>query len=144
MENPEQKTQPGKNENLIAAICYIPGFFILGPLLKPDSELCLKHSKQGLVLSIVFFFIVILSVISPILIGIIFLIYFALIVIAGYRAYASESWSIPIIFTVSKAFKIENLFKTATNSETFNNEEQPETQEVVEKSTIQDNNQNIQ
>lgn len=113
----QEKTTDLKKENIISALCYFPGVFIIGPLLKPDSTFCMHHAKQGLVLSIAFLFIIIFSILAPLLIGLIFLLYFALSVIAAYRAYRSEKWSIPIVQSISNLFKIENLFKTATNTE---------------------------
>lgn len=85
------------NEQLVATIAYAAVGCLIPLLLKPNNQKLQFHGKQGLVLFIGWLIVLIILSVS-LLVGVpLFFCYFALNVIALYRAYAGDNWRIPVI-----------------------------------------------
>ncbi len=85
------------DEKYMSAASYVPGLFILPVLFKPKSEFCQFHGKQGLGMSVLFFVVLFLLALMPMLGSLVFLLYFGLAVVGGMKAIGGEKWKIPVL-----------------------------------------------
>lgn len=107
-----------KGEKGWAMSCYIPVFNIVTCVLcsikMVNSKLCLFHARQGLVLFILWFFTIVVAIISPIislmLWGVVLLLHISGMVIA----YSGNVTEIPIIATFAKKIPEDYVFKFLT------------------------------
>jgi uncharacterized membrane protein len=114
----EAKIVSLKGEKGWAMSCYIPVFNIVTCVLcsikMVNSKLCLFHARQGLVLFVLWFFTIVVAIISPIislmLWGVVLLLHISGMVIA----YAGNATEIPIIATFAKKIPEDYVFKFLT------------------------------
>ena len=98
-----------QDDKILSAISYISIACLLPLVLKPKSESCQFHGKQGLILFIFSIIILFILAIFPGLGLLLFLAYFALCVLAVYRAYNGEKWEIPVISIIAKQINLNKL-----------------------------------
>lgn len=92
------------DEKLWAALSYISFLCILTIVIKKDSKYCQFHSKQALILAIIFLFTKFFWMIRytfPILA----LLELTMIIVGALRAYSGTWWKIPGIYNLSKSLK---------------------------------------
>lgn len=112
-----------KDEKVYAAIGYIPFVAIISIIIKPDSAFVRLHAKQGLLLSILFFFggifaaiVSLFGIIGQFLAFFIGLIPMGSLILAIYSMYLAASglwWKLPILSSVSDLIPIEIIAKTS-------------------------------
>lgn len=123
--NPEKGNQPpvNKEDKIYAALAYLPFVALLSIIIKPDSAYVRLHAKQGLLLSLLFFFVgmfaVIASVLGPLgeflalLIG---LVPMFCLVAGAYSMYLAAYgfwWKMPVLGPVADLIPIEWMAKTS-------------------------------
>ncbi len=99
-----EKSTLSSGEKLLAALGYISFFCILPLVLKPDSEFCQFHGKQGLVLTLIF---LLFSWIGLLGIFFVILLKISYILIAGFgivNAIQGQEWKIPVVEKMAKKF----------------------------------------
>jgi len=100
-EDPEKSTLPS-GEKLLSALGYISFFCILPLVLKPDSEFCQFHGKQGLVLTLIFLFLSwlgLMGVAFEVLLKVVYILIAGFGVINGIQG---QKWEIPIVGKMAK------------------------------------------
>lgn len=125
MMKPTQENQPAvsKEEKVYATIAYIPFVAFISIIIKPDSAYVRLHAKQGLLLSILFFFIGLLAAVASLfgLIGqllafLLGLVPLGCIITAVYSMYLAASgfwWKIPVLSSIADLIPVEWMAKTS-------------------------------
>lgn len=127
----EAKIVALKGEKGWAMSCYIPVFNVVTCVLcsikMVNSKLCLFHARQGLVLFVLWFFTIIIAIISPIvslmLWGVVLLLHVSGMVIA----YGGNATEIPVIATFAKKIPEDYVFKFLTGKKL----DKPDTAPIV-------------
>lgn len=97
-------------ERLLSTVGYI-SLGLLPVALKPKSEFCQFHGKQAAALfgSFIFLLFVFGWIISPTLGFLVFLGYFAMLVIVMFRTYKGEKWVIPVIGQLAQKIDLNKI-----------------------------------
>jgi len=87
---------PSPEDNILAALAYIPGVFLITALIKGKNPFHLWHAKMGAFSTFIFIFPVVITAFVNGLIGIIlYVLFFIFIVIAGLKAWKGQKLEIP-------------------------------------------------
>jgi|GEM_PF-7012710 len=123
--NPDKSNQPAvtKDEKIYGALTYLPFVALVSIVIKPDSAYVRLHAKQGLLLSLIFFFVgfvaaltSLFGVVGQLLSFVLGLVPLACLVIAVYSMYLSASgfwWKIPMLSSISDLIPVEWMAKTS-------------------------------
>lgn len=124
--NPSQdlRQPPVKQEEKVyAALSYIPFVAVVSIIIKPDSAFVRLHAKQGILISVLFFFggilaaiVSLFGVLGQFLAFLIGLIPLGSIIIAVYSMYLSASgfwWKIPVLGAVADLIPVEVMAKVS-------------------------------
>lgn len=122
-QNQQQQPAVTKDEKVYATISYIPFVAILSIIIKPDSAYVRLHSRQGLLLTVLFLFsglfaaiVTIFGLIGQLLGLLIGLIPLACIVIGAYSMYLAMVgywWKIPVLSAVADLIPVEAMAKVS-------------------------------
>lgn len=122
-QNQQQQPAVTKDEKVYATISYIPFVAILSIIIKPDSAYVRLHSRQGLLLTVLFLFsgifaaiVTIFGLIGQLLGLLIGLIPLACIFIGAYSMYLAMVgywWKIPLLSAVSDLIPVEAMAKVS-------------------------------
>lgn len=125
MMNPNKENQPpvNKDEKVYATIAYIPFVALISIIIKPDSAYVRLHAKQGLLLSILFFFIGLIAaiaslfgIIGQLLAFLLGLVPLGCLITAIYSMYLAASgfwWKIPVLSSIADLIPVEWMAKTS-------------------------------
>lgn len=102
------------DERMLSALGYFPMVFILPMIVKPKSPFCQMHAKQGLVLSVLTFFILFVLVLIPAIGSLLFLGLIAAIGIGGFQAYSGMEWKVPVLTNVAFKINLDTMLGGAT------------------------------
>lgn len=120
-----QTVQPRvtKDEKIYGALAYIPFVSMVCIILKPDSAFVRLHSKQGLLISVIFLFVGLLAAIVSIfgiigqllsiLLGFIPLACLVIGVYSMYLAMTGYWWKIPVLGSVADLIPVEMMAKVS-------------------------------
>lgn len=106
-----QKQGPENDEKFFAAIGYFAFLFVIPLIVKPKSAFCKFHAKQSMVLFLMTFIVLIVLGSVPAVGSILTLALFAVYVLAIYKSYKGELWSIPIVSKWAGKMDVEALYK---------------------------------
>ena len=95
---------------MLSAIAYVPIGFILPLISKPKSKFCQMHAKQGMVLSVLTFFILFVLVLIPAIGSLLFLGLIAAIGIGAFQAYSGLDWNVPVLTDVASKINVDSIF----------------------------------
>jgi uncharacterized membrane protein len=121
----QKENQPPvkQDEKVYATVAYIPFMALLSIIIKPDSAFVRLHSKQGLLLSILFFFggmmaaiVTLFGIIGQFLAFVLGLVPLACIIIGIYSMYLTMNgywWKIPFLSMLADLIPIEMIAKTS-------------------------------
>ncbi len=121
----QKAAQPpvSKEEKVYAAIAYIPFVSIISIIIKPDSAYVRLHSKQGLLLAILFFFVGMLAAIVSLfgvigqfmafLLGLVPLGCLIIGVYSMYLAFSGFWWKIPVLGGIADIIPVEMMAKVS-------------------------------
>lgn len=123
MANQTPQPPVRKEEKVYASIAYLPFVSLLSVIVKPDSAFVRLHAKQGIVLTLIFFFvgmfaaiISIFGVVGQLLALLLGLVPVACIIIGIYSMYLAMTgywWKIPVLGSVADLIPIEMLAKAS-------------------------------
>jgi uncharacterized membrane protein len=99
---PKNESEISSGEKFLGAIAYISFFCILPLVLKRDSEFCQLHGKQGLLLTLVFFFFSWLGWFSWGMGVMLVLIHVVIAVLGILNASKGKMWKMPILGDATK------------------------------------------
>src|SRR3989338_6227977 len=99
--SPKPTSKIPSDERMLSAIAYVPIGFILPLISKPKSKFCQMHAKQGMVLSVLTFFILFVLVLIPAIGSLLFLGLIAAIGIGAFQAYSGLDWNVPVLTDVA-------------------------------------------
>lgn len=105
MKKAENQPAVTMEEKVWAFVSYVPLVALLALVLKPDSKYVLLHGRQGLLLTLIFFFSVFVYLfpfIGAFLGGIIHLGSFLLALFSMYQAFIGNWWKIPVLGDVAE------------------------------------------
>lgn len=102
------------DERMLAAIGYFPMVFVLPLIAKPKSAFCQLHAKQGMVISVLTFFILFMLVLMPAIGSLLFLGLIASIGIGGFQAYSGFEWKVPVLTDIASKINVDNIMGTPT------------------------------
>lgn len=123
--NPDKSNQPAvtKDEKIYGALAYLPFVALVSIIIKPDSAYVRLHAKQGLLLSLIFFFVgfvaaltSLFGIVGQLLSFVLGLVPLACLVIAVYSMYLAASgfwWKIPMLSSISDLIPVEWMAKTS-------------------------------
>ena len=97
----EEKSKLPEDEKILSAIGYLGVLCVLPLFLKPKSEYCQFHGKQGLLMLLIWIAFLILFAALPRLGGVIFFLFLLLIIFSMYNAYVGKKFKIPILGDIS-------------------------------------------
>lgn len=119
----QQQPPVTKDEKVYATLAYVPLVAFLSIIVKPDSAYVRLHARQGILISILFFFaglfaaiVSLFGVIGTLLAFLIGLIPLACMIIAVYSMYLALTgiwWKIPVLSAVAEVIPVEWLAKTS-------------------------------
>ena len=96
-----------KGEKMLSAIGYIQFFCILPLVLKPNSEFCQLHGKQGLVLTICFLVFSIFAFVHSFVALVVGLLYLVFVILGIANSVQGKFWKIPVIYSMSRRLVFE-------------------------------------
>ncbi len=112
-----------QDEKVYATIAYIPFVALISIIIKPDSAFVRLHSKQGLLLAILFFFVGMLAaivslfgVIGQFMAFVLGLVPLACLIIGAYSMYLAFNgywWKIPVLSSMADLIPIEMIAKVS-------------------------------
>ena len=88
---------PAEDEKFFAALGYFGPLFVLPLIVKPQSPYCKFHARQSMVLFLIFILFLMVLFMIPWIGSLVTFALFAVYVLAIYKAYSGEMWSIPLI-----------------------------------------------
>lgn len=113
------------NERVWAILCYIPGFNIvscpIAAVRMVNSQLVSFHARQGLILFLLWFAVIILALISPVLSLIVFFVMIALHAWGFAQAFAMGKSKLPVVGEIAMKIPETFLFTTLTGKNPPNN-----------------------
>ena len=123
---------PSQEEKIIGAVGYVSVACFVPLSMKPNSRFCQFHGKQGLVLFGLSIIVLLFLAGIPVIGFFIFLAYFALAVVAAYRAYNGEMWKIPFLGDLAEKIKLGSSAKKNTEPKEEKKEEIKQTETKLE------------
>jgi len=96
------KNELSSGEKILSAIGYFSFFCILPIVLKPKSEFCQIHGKQGMIITIVFLSFVWLEWVSSVFEIVLGFIHFTLSVLGAFNAFFGKQWNFPYLTDMAK------------------------------------------
>lgn len=113
-----QAVQPAKlpveaDDKFFAALGYFGPLFVLPLIVKPKSPYCKFHAKQSIVLFIISILVLIVLYTISWFGSILTLALFAIYILAIYKSYYGELWSIPFISNFAGKVDLEALYGKA-------------------------------
>lgn len=112
-EAASQMPAPDSDEKFFAAVAYLGPLFLLTLIVKPKSAFCKFHSKQSMVLLLLVFIVFAVLFSVPMVGSLLTLAIFAVYVIAMYRAYRGDWWTIPMVGAFAGKMNIEAMYGKA-------------------------------
>ena len=101
------------DEKFFAALGYFAFLFVIPLIVKPKSAYCKFHSRQSMVMFLGAIVVLIILGLIPWIGSLLTLALFALYVIAIYRAYLGDLWSIPVVSTFAGKLDVDALYGKA-------------------------------
>lgn len=102
-----------QDEKLFAAIGYIFFLFVVPLIIKPKSKFCKFHAKQSMVLFLTWIVVLVVLAAIPWFGSIFTIALFALNVLAFYRAFIGDWWSVPVLSKFAGKMDVESLYGKA-------------------------------
>lgn len=104
---------PDQDEKFFAALGYFAFLFVVPLIVKPKSAYCKFHARQSMVLFLVAIITLIVLASIPWFGSLLTLALFAVYVLAIYKAYHGDLWSIPLVSKYAGKMNVEALYSKA-------------------------------
>lgn len=109
----EMPGAPDQDEKFFAALGYFAFLFVVPLIVKPKSAYCKFHARQSMVLFLVAIIVLIVLASVPWVGSLLTLALFAVYVLAIYKAYHGDLWSIPFVSKYAGKMNVEALYSKA-------------------------------
>lgn len=111
--SPQAQTPVESDEKFFAALGYFAFLFVIPLIVKPKSAYCKFHARQSMVMFLGAIIVLIILGLIPWFGSILTFAIFALYVLAIYKAYTGEMWSIPVVSKFAGKMDIEAMYGKA-------------------------------
>lgn len=101
------------DEKFFAALGYLAFLFVIPLIVKPKSAYCKFHARQSMVMFLGAIIVLVILGLIPWFGSILTMALFALYVLAIYKSYNGEMWSIPVVSTFAGKMDLEKLYGKA-------------------------------
>lgn len=110
---PQTAGQVEDDEKFFAALGYFAFLFVVPLIVKPKSAYCKFHARQSMVLFLMTIIVLVVLASVPMVGSLLTLALFAVYVLAIYKAYKGDLWSIPVISGFAGKMNVEALYGKA-------------------------------
>lgn len=119
LKKADNQPEVSAEEKIWGVICYIPLMALLALVINPRSEYIKLHGRQGLLITILFFFDIILYLVPVIGIFLGMILHIAAIVLgifSAIQALVGNWWKIPVLGAMADLIPIESFTKVARDA----------------------------